>query len=159
MKAILINEHGNENVLYEAELETPNISPNEVLIEMKAFSLNPSDVVNREELHGAAVFPHMLGRDFVGLVKEVGPSCQSIQIGDLVTGISFEGTYAEYIKMDEQAVIKIPQEANIKEVAAFPVVAITAWAALIDYGFIQSNHNQKVLIHAGAGGVGILPFK
>lgn len=154
VKAILFNEHGDENVLYEKEIDRPTIGHNEVLIEIKSFSINPADIVEREGRKQPLplTLPHILGKDFVGVVKEVGVLCQSIQPNDIVTGINFGGTYAEYISMTEHDVVKIPQGVNLKRMAGFPVVAITAWAGLIEHGLLESG--QKVLIHAGAGGVG-----
>lgn len=146
-----MKEYGNENVLFETEVEIPAFGDEEVLVEVKAFSMNHVDTVIREGGRSVTL-PHLLGLDFVGEVKEVGVLCQSIQIGDLVTGINHGGTYAEYITIAEQAVVKLPQDVNVKETAAFPVIAVTAWAAVMDHGFVKPN--QKVLIHGGAGGVG-----
>src|SRR3954454_9766900 len=111
MKAILMKEYGNENVLYETEVELPAVGEEEVLVEVKVFSINHVDMVTREgdfKAFRPLNFPHLLGLDFVGVVKEVGALCQSIKIGELVTGISSGGTYAEYITIPEQAVVKLP---------------------------------------------------
>jgi NADPH:quinone reductase-like Zn-dependent oxidoreductase len=155
MKAILMKEYGNEDVLFETEVELPAVGEEEVLVEVKAFSINHVDIVTREgdfKAFRPLTFPHLLGLDFVGVVKEVGALCQSIKIGDLVTGINYGGTYTEYITIAEQAVVKLIQDVNVKETAAFPVIAVTAWAAVMDHGLVKPN--QKVLIHGGAGGVG-----
>lgn len=107
---------------------------------------SPLNIVIREDGRSVTI-PHLLGLDFVGVVKEVGALCQSIQTGDLVTGISQGGAYVEYVTIVEQAVVKLPQDVNVKETAAFPV------AAVMDHGLVKPN--QKVLIHGGVGHIAI----
>lgn len=154
MKAILISEFGNEDVLYEADMPIPTIAEDEILIEVYSISVNHIDLVVRSGLMRSLDihFPHLLGQDFSGIVRAAGDNVSNLKIGDKVAGINRLGTYAQYISMNENAVVKVPDTVNIHHVGALPVVGVTAWSAVINNGKLEAS--QRVLIHGGAGGVG-----
>lgn len=154
MKAILYKEYGTEEVLYEANMEIPAIEANEVLVEVYSTSLNHFDLV---ELSGAFakdtdVFPRMSGKDFAGVVKEVGEDVTKFKAGDHVAGITFGGTHAEYIAVNEQSIALAPKELDLNTLGAVPVAGLTAWTAVVRQANVSAG--QRVLIAGGSGGVG-----
>ena len=154
MKAILISEFGTEDVLYEADIPVPAIAEDEILIKVCSISVNHIDLVVRSGMMQSQGihFPHLLGQDFSGIVEDSGSKVSKFKVGDKVAGINMLGTYAEFISIKENAVVKVQDTVNINHVGALPVVGVTAWSAIINNGKLEPN--QSVLIHGGAGGVG-----
>ncbi|ASA26275.1 NADP-dependent oxidoreductase [Paenibacillus donghaensis] len=155
MKAVVIEQFGGPEVLVDKEIPKPVIGPNQVLIRLRATSVNPVDFKIRQGAMGqsAGEFPLVLGGDVAGVVAEVGDSVSRFKVDERVFARprSF-GTYAEYIAVDADVVSRMPKALNFEEAAAVPLAAMTAWQALVDHGKIKAG--DKVLIHAGAGGVG-----
>lgn len=158
MKAILLHTPGSvENLDYQ-EIEKPTISEEEVLIKVKAISINPVDVKSRE---GKGMFeilkdyhPLILGWDVAGIVEE--SKTDEFVIGDKVFGmVNFPGhwkAYAEYIAAPANQLARIPDNVSLENAVASTLVALTAWQALVVNCNVQKG--QKVLIHAASGGVG-----
>jgi NADPH:quinone reductase-like Zn-dependent oxidoreductase len=163
MKAIVIEEYGDKNVLVEKELETPKISENQVLVEMHATSINPIDWKVREGYLKDMLpfeFPIILGWDAAGVITETGSNVTDFKAGDRVftrPATTNRGTYAEYLAVDSNLLAKMPEEMSFEEAASIPLAGLTAWQCLVDFGNIQQG--DKVLIHAGAGGVGIFAIQ
>jgi NADPH2:quinone reductase len=159
MQAIVIREHGTADVLRQETLPTPTITdPHDVLIQLKAASVNPVDtkIRTRGPMH-PNVSLTVPGCDGAGIVTAVGNQVTRIRPGDAVWfcygGLGgLTGSYAEYIVLPEHVVYAMPKTLNFIEAAATPLVLITAWEALFDRAGLQSG--QTVLIHGGAGGVG-----
>lgn len=160
MKAITLVGFGGPENLVKSELPVPDISDNEVLVKIKAFSINPVDIKTRI---GKGVAPKLkettpmiLGWDFSGKVEKTGKSVTAYKKGDEVFGlINFPGpgkTYAEYISADASQLAIKPCNISYEEAAAVPLAALTAWQILKDKVNIQPGDN--VLIHSAAGGVG-----
>lgn len=158
MKAIVINQYGSKEELTEKNITLPKINPNQVLIKEKATSINPIDWKLREGYLKQMFdweFPIILGWDVAGVIIEVGSDVTNWKIGDRVFArpeTTPFGTYAEETIVDETLLAKIPNTISFEEAAAVPLAGLTAWQALFDHGKLQKG--QKVLIHAGAGGVG-----
>ncbi|MFC1536654.1 zinc-dependent alcohol dehydrogenase family protein [Pseudomonadota bacterium] len=164
MRAIMMNEPGDANVLKLEEIKRPEITgPNQLLIRVMAAGINPVDTkVRANGLFFPDGFPAVLGCDGAGIVESVGSDISRFQPGDQVyycygglgnrVGDSSVGNYAEYAVVDEAYVATKPDCLGFDEAAAAPLVLITAWEALFDRARIHSG--QKVFIHAGAGGVG-----
>lgn len=158
MKAIAIEQYGGPEVLRLMELPKPAVLEKDVLIEIHAASVNPVDWKIREGylkemLHHR--FPLILGWDAAGVVVETGPGVTRFNRGDKVfsrTDIARNGTYAEYVAVDEKYVALKPANISFEGAAAVPLVGLTAWQALVDYAGMKKG--DKVLIHAGSGGVG-----
>ncbi len=158
MKAVIINRYGSADVLQYAEVETPQIKTDQLLVLVHATSVNPVDWKIRSGLLKLLTgnrFPMILGFDLSGEVVEVGNSVTQFQKGDLVyaqldslTG----GAYAEYAAVSEQAACLKPNNMSYEQAAAVPLAALTALQALRDCGQIQQG--QHVLINGGSGGVG-----
>ena len=159
MKAMLINAYG-ENARFEpAELEKPEPKPGHVLVKIAASSVNTVDTMIRKmgkELPLSPDTPAILGMDFAGTIEAVGDGVKDYSIGDEVYGCAggladLPGTLAEYIVADTNLMARKPNNLSMREAAALPLVAITAYEGLIRAGITQG---QKVLVHGGSGGVG-----
>lgn len=163
MKAIVIEEYGDKNTLVEKDIETPKISENQVLVEVHATSINPIDWKVREGYLKEMLpfeFPIILGWDASGVVVEAGSDVTDFKVGDRVftrPATTNRGTYAEYLAVDSNLLAKMPKEMSFEEAASTPLAGLTAWQCLVDFGNIQDD--SKVLIHAGAGGVGIFAIQ
>lgn len=154
MKAILYNQYGTEEVLYEADIAIPAIEANQLLVEVYSTSLNHIDLVERSGVFAKEndVFPRMNGKDFAGVVKEVGKDVTKFKVGDHVAGITFTGTYAEYIAVNEDLVALVPESIELSNLGVLPVASLTAWTAVVRKAKVSAS--QRVLIVGGSGGVG-----
>lgn len=159
MKAVVMTESGAPEVLEVRQVPDPEIKkPTEILVRLKAAGVNPIDVkLRRRGTFYPDRMPAVLGCDAAGIVEAVGSEVKKFQAGDEVyfcnSGIgAYPGNYAELAVVDEKLVAKKPTSLSFVEAAASPLVLITAWESLYDRGKLQPG--QKVLIHAGAGGVG-----
>lgn len=159
MKAIIAKRPGGAEVLEPAEVETPAITrPDQVLIRLRAAGVNPIDFKMRQALDRFPVtLPAILGCDGAGVVEAVGVKVGRFAVGDPVyfcqPGFNGrQGTYAEYAVVDQALVAHKPERLDFVEAAAVPLVLLTAWESLYDRVQLQSG--MKVLVQAGAGGVG-----
>jgi NADPH:quinone reductase-like Zn-dependent oxidoreductase len=168
MKAALCEQYGGPEVLELAEdLPVPRVGPNGVLVRVHASSVNPVDWKFRRGLLAAVrpvVFPVIWGCDLSGVVTEVGSSVTLFKPGDEIYGFkdgyvgkTYRGTYSEYVVAPEKALARKPKNLSHEEAAAVPLAALTAWQALLNLGRLKTG--QRVLIHAGAGGVGIMAIQ
>ena len=161
MKAIRIHNYGGPEVLKYEEAPRPEPQAGEVLVRVHAAGVNPIDWKVREG-HMKDFWPHkfplILGWDVSGTVEAVGPgpaAAGRFKIGDevySVPDVSRDGAYAEYIVVRESELAFKPKSLHHIRAAAVPLAALTAWQALFDTAQLQPG--QRVLIHAGSGGVG-----
>jgi NADPH:quinone reductase-like Zn-dependent oxidoreductase len=161
MKAIVRTHYGSPDQLQVAEVPTPSPACNEVLIKLRAASVNPVDLFvlqgapwNRiPGLRGKPKSP-IIGCDIAGRVEAVGKHVKQFRAGDEVFGITgFEGKgFAEYVCAPEENFASKPGNLSFEDAAAVPIAAITALQGLRDWGRIQPGH--KVLIEGASGGVG-----
>jgi NADPH:quinone reductase-like Zn-dependent oxidoreductase len=163
MKAVRIHKYGGPEVLQYEDAPRPKPQSGEVLIRVHAAGVNPIDWQVREG-HLKDVFPHSFpfvpGWDVSGVVEEVGAGVTRFKPGDEVYSVPDllrDGAYAEYIAVRESELALKPKSLHHVHAAAVPVAALTAWQALFDTG--QLEPGQRVLIHAGAGGVGHLAIQ
>ena len=163
MKAIVIDQYGIVEELKERQVLKPIVKNNEVLIRIHATSVNPVDWKIRkgdlqEQLRFS--FPITLGLDVAGVIEEVGKDVECFNIGDKVftkpENIG-KGSYAEFIAVQSDLVSHMPNNISYEEAASIPLAGLTAWQSLIDYAKIKEN--DRVFIHAGAGGVGSLAIQ
>ncbi|AVQ98501.1 NADPH:quinone reductase [Oceanobacillus iheyensis] len=158
MKAIVINEYGSADKLKEETLPIPALEDNQVLMELHATSINPIDWKLREGALKEGIpfeFPIILGWDAAGVVAKTGKNVSNFKEGDRVfarPATTRNGTYAEFTAVEEDLLAKIPDNIPFEEAAAVPLAGLTAWQCLVDFGGIKKG--DKVLIHAGSGGVG-----
>ena len=159
MKAMVMTATGGPEVLQPAELPVPEIvDPHQIRVRLRAAGINPIDTKLRERgVFYPDALPAILGCDGAGEVEAVGDAVTRFRPGDRVWfcngGLGgAPGNYAEYTVVDEHVARVMPQTLDYAEAAAGPLVLITAWEALVDRAGIEPG--DRVLIHAGAGGVG-----
>lgn len=160
MKAMVINEYGDNAEFKQAELDKPAVKPGHVLVRIAATSVNTIDTMIRQlgqdNLPLSPDLPAVLGMDFAGTVEAVGDGVSQYAVGDEVYGcagglIGLQGTLTEYIVADADMVAHKPKSLSMREAAALPLVGITAYEGLQRAGI---KAGQKVLVHGGSGGVG-----
>lgn len=154
MKAIIAETAGPPEVLKLQEVPKPTAKDHEVLIKVKAVSVNFADIKARlGQYHGvAANEPFTPGLDCAGIVEETGSAVTGLSAGDRVRAFPASGSYAEYVVASDQLVYKIPDNVSFEEAAATLTVGITAYNVLHEVARIQPG--ESVLIHAAAGGIG-----
>lgn len=158
MKAVVIEQYGGREQLVEKEVPNPVPESRQVVVEVYATSINPIDWKLREGYLKDAVpfeFPIILGWDVAGVVTEVGEDVKSFSPGDRVFArpdTTRFGTYAEYTTVDEHLLAALPKGVTFEEAAAVPLAGLTAWQCLVDFSNIKEG--DRVLVHAGSGGVG-----
>jgi len=158
MLAHVINTYGDPQVFETMELPRPEVLPGHVLIRVAATSVNPIDTkIRKGAVPLAAEFPAVLHGDVAGVIEEVGEGVSQLQPGDEVYGFAggvrgTGGALADFMLADARLVARKPRTLTMREAAALPVVALTAWEALLQRAKVQPG--QKVLIHAATGGVG-----
>jgi NADPH:quinone reductase-like Zn-dependent oxidoreductase len=149
MRAALLSETGGPEVLRVQEVERPEPGEGEVLVRVRAASINPIDWKFRRGL-APKQLPAVLGNDVSGTVER--SRAEGFAEGEDVFGFSPSGGYAEFAVAPAQAIAKKPAELSHAEAAAIPVSGLTAWQALFDRGGLRSG--QTLLVAGAAGGVG-----
>lgn len=157
MKAFFVEE--NDGSFQSRDLEKPIPESNQVVVKISHAGVNPLDTKIRSGngTHAKQPLPAVLGMDMAGVVESVGADVQQIRPGDEVFGMvggvgGLQGTLAEYIAVDSSLLARKSNKLSMREAAALPLVAITAWEGLVDRAEVRKN--DRVLIHAGVGGVG-----
>ncbi|MGW9124149.1 NADP-dependent oxidoreductase [Paenibacillus chitinolyticus] len=158
MKAMIIEKYGKNVPLVFTEQPTPTIGEHDVLVEIHAASLNPIDFKIKEGKMKFLLnykFPLILGNDFSGVVVKVGDRVNTFKPGDEVYGRPRKnriGTLAEFIAVHEEDIWLKPHNLTFEEAASIPLIGLTTYQAFVDLLHLQKG--QKILIHAGSGGVG-----
>lgn len=156
MRAVSQEALGGPEVLAVVDLPRPAPRTNEILIRVEAASVNPTDWKNRAGRGLIGEPPFVLGWDLSGVVEEVGIGVARFSPGDEVYGmLSYpfgHGAHAEYVSAPASWFAPKPASLDHVQAAALPLVGLTAWQALVEYGSLGPG--QRVLIHAAAGGVG-----
>lgn len=158
MKAAFIRRYGGNAVVELGELPAPQAGPGELLVEVHAASVNPVDFKIRDGMLKMIIpfgFPLILGNDLSGVVKAVGAGVTRFAPGDAVFARMDKrriGAFAEFAVVAEADAAAKPANLTHIEAAAVPLAGLTAWQALFEIGGLKAG--QKVLIHAGSGGVG-----
>ena len=153
MQAIQVSQVGGPEVLTPADVPTPSPQPNEALVQIKAAGVNFIDVYFREGRYPTPI-PFINGQEGAGVVTEVGSEVTSLQPGDRVAYSSRLGSYAEYAAVPADRLVKIPAELDFEQAAAAMLQGMTAHYLLHSSYPLQKG--QTALIHAAAGGVGLL---
>ena len=163
MKAFLIDRYAKGAALRLGEVPEPALRENDVLIQIQATSVNPLDAKIRDgefKLILPYRLPLILGNDAAGVVVRVGSKVRGFKPGDEVYARPAKdriGTFAEFIAMNEADVAAKPKNLTMEEASSMPLVALTAWQALVERAKLKKG--QKVLIHAGSGGVGAIAIQ
>lgn len=163
MKAYVLDRYGKGQALRQTDLPDPVIGDRDVLVAIEATALNMLDSKIRSgEFKPLLPYkpPFVLGHDFAGRVLAVGPGVRGFKIGDAVHARPRDGrigTFATRIAVNEADLALVPANLSMAEAASLPLVALTVWQALVENAGLRSG--QKVLIHAGSGGVGTLAIQ
>jgi NADPH:quinone reductase-like Zn-dependent oxidoreductase len=155
MKAVLLTNHGGPEMLRYGEAPDPTAGPGEVVVDIHAASVNAADYkVRLGSGRSNLRFPHILGRDFSGVVSAVGSGVTDLAVGDAVFGVcdqGIEGAYAEKIAIKAAIIAKKPDRLGHAEAAALALTGLTALWALEDTAQLKAG--ETILIQGGAGGV------
>jgi NADPH:quinone reductase-like Zn-dependent oxidoreductase len=157
MKAFVVESYG-KNGFKAADLPEPTVGDHDVLVRVAAASINPLDKMVRDgEFKRLLKYktPFALGHDAAGVVAQTGALVRDFKVGDEVYARPRDlriGTFAELIAIDESDVALKPTTLSLDEAAAVPLVALAAWQSLVDLADVKPG--QRVLVHAGAGGLG-----
>lgn len=186
MKTIILNENGGlDKLLYREDFPEPEIKPNEILVNVKATSINRADLVVRNGYPGLMLkFPHILGGDIAGTVSRTGSNVKSFKAGDRVVswslaveaddewvqkgkasqspswqyfGMHRQGSYAEYAAVPESSLIHLPDNVSFEEAACLPVAGLTAYHGVHTVGDLQKG--DTFFIWGGTSGLGIIAIQ
>lgn len=160
MKAVITKQAGGPEVLIFGEVATPVAAHDEVLVHIQAIGVNPVDAYTRQATYFGHL-PEVLGMDFAGVVVSTGGAVKKFKAGDRVVGLrpspKESGSYAEYTVARESQLSLLPADISFEVAASLPVAALTAYQVLHYYMSVQQG--QRILIHSGAGGVGIFAIQ
>ena len=153
MKAILINQPGDPQTMRIGKFPTPKPGPEEVLVLISNTAINRADTLQRRGKYPPPTGESpIMGLEMAGEVVETGPAVTKWQPGDRVCGLLSGGGYAQYATIHQDLALPVPGNLTFAEAAAIPEVFMTAFQSLIWLGELQTA--DRVLIHAGASGVG-----
>jgi NADPH:quinone reductase-like Zn-dependent oxidoreductase len=157
MKAFVVEQYGKDG-LRAADVPEPTVGRRDVLVRVSAASINPLDKMTRNgEFKRLIKYkpPFVLGHDVAGVVIEIGADVRDFKAGDEIYARPRDlriGAFAEFIAIDQDDIALKPDSLTPQEAAAVPLVALAAWQILVDRAHLRPG--QKVLVHAGAGGLG-----
>ncbi|MDQ1024583.1 NADPH:quinone reductase-like Zn-dependent oxidoreductase [Streptomyces umbrinus] len=160
MRAFTVERYGSKDGVRVGDVPEPDVGADDVLVRIVAASVNPLDRMIRDgEMKTILPYkvPFVLGNDLAGVVVEVGTAVTRFAVGDEVFARPDKkriGTFAERIAVHQDDVAVKPTTLTMEEAASLPLVALTSWQALVERAHIQPG--QKVLIHAGSGGLGTI---
>lgn len=163
MKAYVLDRYGKGQALRLTDLPDPEIGDRDVLVAIEATALNQLDSKIRDgEFKPLLSYkpPFVLGHDLAGTVVAVGRGVRRFKVGDAVHARPRDGrigTFATRIAVDEDDLAHVPDGLSMAQAASVPLVALTAWQALVEMANVRAG--QKVLIHAGSGGVGTIAIQ
>jgi NADPH2:quinone reductase len=153
MKAIQIHQTGGPEVLKLAELPIPEPGPGQVLIRVEATGVNFIEIYFRKGVYKASL-PLVPGSEAAGTVEELGPGVTGFAAGDAVASVSVLGSYAEYALVPAASLVKVPKGLSMEQAAAVMLQGMTAH--YLAYSTYPLKAGDTALVHAGAGGVGLL---
>jgi NADPH2:quinone reductase len=156
LRAVYIARIGlPETALVVRELPEPRPDGDQILVRVRAFGINFADILARTGMYlDSPRLPFIPGYEVAGVVEAVGPGCREIQVGQRVAALTDFGGYAECALASESMVVPIPDAMTWDHAASIPVNGTTAWLAL--HGLTTVRPGDRVLIHAAAGGVGLM---
>jgi NADPH:quinone reductase-like Zn-dependent oxidoreductase len=156
MKAVIINEYGNEDVVNYVDVERPDPKKDEILVKVHFAGVNPVDWKIRGGLGErlGLKLPIMLGGEIAGTIEKIGDEVRDFKEGDAVYGIITSGGYAEYAIAKRGDIAPKPKSLDFENAAAIPLGALTAWQAIFDLANL--SRGQRIVIAGASGGVGSL---
>ena len=153
MKAIQVKQTGGPEVLQLTDLPIPQPKPNEAVVKIAASGVNFIDVYQREGRYNVPL-PFVLGQEGAGTVTAIGPEVKSVEPGDRVAWTSILGSYAEYAAVLGERLVQVPQGVSDQQAAAVMLQGMTAH--YLSHDTFPLKRGQTTLVHAAAGGVGLL---
>ena len=163
MRAIRFHRYGDADVLRLEDAPLPQIAADEVLIKVHSAGVNPADTQFRRgdyQAFAPLTLPFIPGWDVAGTIASVGRTVTAFKTGEAVfamADMNRDGAYAEYVAVRADALAPAPRSLPLAHAAGVPLAALTAWQALFDVADLHAG--QSVLIHAGAGGVGLFAIQ
>jgi NADPH:quinone reductase-like Zn-dependent oxidoreductase len=186
MKAVILNENGGtDKLIYTEDFPVPEIMPDEVLVKLKATTINRADLVIRTGYPGLSLnFPHILGGDIAGVIEKTGSNVKNFKPGERIVswsiaacgecewckkgrgglcfnwqyfGMHRRGSYAEYAAVPASSLIKLPDNISYEDAACLPVAGLTAYHALTSVG--KLNSGETFFIWGGASGLGLMAIQ
>ncbi len=154
MKAVRAHEIGGPEVLQYDEVPSLTPGPNQALIDIKAVGVNYTDVSSRKGTNPPPSLPWTPGREAAGIVKQIGANVTEVSVGDRVGYAMYTGSYAEEAVVPSNLLVPLADSIDFATGAATLLQAMTAH--FLTFGITQVNPGDRVLVHAGAGGVGLL---
>ena len=156
MRAVRYHSHGGTEVLTVDEIDRPEPTGHEVLVEVVGAGVNPVDTYFREGSYEPFRLPMIPGIDVAGRVVETSEYVEGFAAGDAVYGTGIgtdhDGGYAEYAAVPEDRLVKLPDDSDLVAAGGAGVAGVTAWRALVDHAGLQVG--DRCLLHGGSGGVG-----
>lgn len=156
MKAVVIHEYGDEDVMHYEDWPQPTPGAREVLIQIKAAAASRSDTARRSGTYGGPTgnrpLPFINGLDVAGVVVDRGLNVTEREVGERVVGLLANGGYAEYVACHVAATARIPDNLSFEEASTVPVIWMTAWFGLLFEGGLKAG--ETALVHAAGGGIG-----
>src|SRR5579864_8414536 len=153
MKAIQVGQPGGPDAMQLVDLPVPTPKPNEAVVKIAAAGVNFIDVYNREGRYKVPL-PFVLGQEAAGTVTAAGSDVKTVRPGDRVAYTSILGAYAEYAAVPAERLVKIPDGVSDRQAAAAMLQGMTAH--YLSHDTFHLNKGDTALIHAAAGGVGLL---
>lgn len=153
MKAIRVHEYGGPEVLRYEEIPVPEPGPGQARVKIEAAGVNYVDIYERTGLYSHAL-PYTLGREGAGVVDAIGPDVTEVKVGDRVAYAMESGSYAEYALVPSWKLVPIPPPIESRQAAALMLQGLTAH--YLAYSTYPLKSGEKALVHAAAGGVGLL---
>ena len=154
MKAVRAHEIGGPEVLRYEDVAALTPGPDQALIDIKAVGVNYTDVSSRKGTNPPVSMPWTPGREAAGIVKAIGSEVTEVSVGDRVGYAMFTGSYAQEAVVPSNLLVPLPESVDFGTGAATLLQAMTAH--FLTFGITQVNPGDRVLVHAGAGGVGLL---
>ena len=154
MKAIKFDKPGGADVLYLAEIDTPEPADDQILLKNHAIGINRPDILQRKGLYPPpSNASPILGLESSGEIIKVGKKVSRWKVGDMACALTPGGSYAEFVVCNENHALKIPKNVSTIEAASLPETFFTVWINLVKR--VNLKKNDLILIHGGSSGIGI----
>ncbi len=154
MKSIRAHQTGGPEVLVYEDSEEPTPGPGQALVDIKAIGVNYTDVASRKGTNPPASFPWIPGREAAGVVTAVGDGATEVAVGDRVAYAMHTGTYTQRQSVPSWLLVRLPEQMDFNAGAATMLQGMTAH--FLVFGITRLNPGDAVLVHAGAGGMGLM---
>jgi NADPH:quinone reductase len=154
MRAAIVSRYGGPEVLQIVDVPPPVPGPRQLLVRTRAIGLNFADIFGRFGLYPATPKPPFIpGIEFSGEVADIGSDVTEFRAGDRVAGYSRQGSHAEYVAVNADRVVAVPDSMSYADAASLVVTSMTAYHGLVTLARLREG--ERLLVHAAAGGVGI----